>query len=159
MSASTQAPVQAPKEAASIEALMHQPLAEIAKQPNLHPLLERDITVSATDRQMPVEQCTFSITLSPGILDTVLKRPARDIVISVYLHDEFGNDAPPISVPLRSTGQTVTRTVEVPIRDRSVLHGPTDPGRWMYIIVDPYRQIPERSDSNNIAKTYCYTLG
>ena len=144
-----------PNEIAEFKALITKPIAEIVKDPQLASRLRLDIAVSAKPIQMSVEECTFTVSLSPGILQMV--QPPYTVNVTVLLMDVFGNMAS-VNVPLKSTGQTITQAVNVPIADRAVLGFP-DPGRIMFVIVDPLNSIVERNEGNNWAKTYCYTVG
>jgi hypothetical protein len=141
-----------PVEIMEMQSLMTKPIADLTKNPQL---MRLDLSVTAASIQMPVEKCTFTLSLSPGIIQIV--QTATTINVPVLLMDVFGNMAS-VTVPMSSKGQTVTQTVAVPIADHSVLGFP-DPGRTIFVAVDPFNSIAERNEGNNWAKTYCYTIG
>ncbi len=149
---SAQRAVPVPAEIKELQTLMAKPISELVKTPHL---LRLDITLTANPTQMPVEKCTFTLSLSPSIIQMI--QPPYTVNVPVLLIDVFGNMAS-LNVPLTSKGQTVTQTVIVPIADRSLL-GFADPGRTMLIVADPFNTIAERNEANNWAKTYCYTIG
>jgi len=143
-----------PKPTTELEALMHKPLAEIAQAQYL-PLLGLDLTVTAEPEQMPKESVTFTLRLSPGLLDTI--RPARTISTPVLMLDLSGNMTGK-SYVLSSKGQTITDTVDVPTTN-PCFSGWPDAGREILVIVDPFNTIAERNEGNNFVKAHCYTLG
>lgn len=139
--------------------LMNKTLAELTQAAGRGPAMWLlDLSVTANDPQLPVEQYTFTLTLRPSILDIILNRPPYMISVPIVLYDDIGNVAVIPPLEMSSRGQTITKTVEVPITDRTKLQG-RDPGRRIYVWVDPLNSIHEKNEGDNRTSAWCYTVG
>lgn len=142
-----------PPTAEGLRDVMLQPVGRVVVDPHLVRRLKMDLVVTAQEVQMPVESCTYTVTMSPGLVPVA----QRKMVVPVLLIDNHGNMAN-TTVEFDPAGGSVTQTTQVPIEDRSVLGGP-DPGRWVYVLADPGFSLAERNEGNNLARAWCYTIG
>ena len=144
-------------EATRLDPIMAKTVREVLVDRTLLRLARRDLVVKAKDMQPDGwEHVTFALTLEPGLVDMIV--PEIGIPVKVFIVDEFGNSVPK-SYTLSSRGQTRTETVAVPLIDKSKLHGTSDKGRTINVIVDPFNETYESVETNNLASPYCYTIG
>jgi hypothetical protein len=144
-------------DATRLEPIMAKTVREVMADRTSIRLLRRDLAVSSTEMQPNGwSEVTFTLTLSPGLIDMVT--PETSVPVKVLIVDEFGSFLPK-SYDMSSRGQSRTETVQVPIADKSKLHGTSDKGRTINVIVDPFSETTEQSETNNVTSPYCYAIG
>jgi hypothetical protein len=140
-----------------LDAILSKPLSQIVADPVTLELLRFDIRVSAQSSQPGgFQRIQFTISSAPGVIEMFTPKTTKKV--DVLFMDEFGNHTTK-PYHLSSKGETQVDTVEVPLADPAKLHGSTDRGRTIYVLADPLNQIYERTEANNFAAAYCYTIG